>query len=219
MDDYSANGATANAAEGLAHRFVRGLRFDGLWQYAVRMASGRTSWKELPLQPNPHARACMDDPEGAWWCVRRSAAVLRGAPWRSVRLPHGLPPRPDAEEVGRVLGAMLPGWTLQSRQDIPASLEGTSHALEGGGCALVRLTLPASHRPTAYWAWVVGAEAQDRGRALLVVGPQWLPCWGCGYGARVMADANGACHVRSTEGQHLLCDGMQALLLVSPWPL
>jgi len=213
-----AKGAKANAAEGLAHRFVRGLRFDGSWQYAVRMASGRQSWRELPLTLNPGARARMDDPDGAWWCVRRCVAVLRGAPWGSVRLPPGLSPRPDAQEAGRVLGSMLPGWMPLSPQDMCASLEGASHALGWGGCALVRLKLSAAHRSAVCWAWVVGVEVQERVRALLVVGPQWPPCWGCGYGARVMADPRGACHVRGTEGQHLLCDGMQVLILAPPLP-
>jgi len=213
------NGASEDAdLGGLTHRFLHGLRFDGLWQYPVQLASGHLSWRELPLEPVSRRQAPMGDPEGIWSCVRRCVAALRRATWKSVHLPHHLPPRPDSEGVAQVLLSMLPGWAVQQPQDEPASMVSVCHALERGGCALLRMRLLSAYQPAVCWAWVVGAEMQKHVCALLVVGPQLAPCWVCGYGARVTVGARGVCHVRCTDGRHLRCDGMEVLILAPEPP-
>ncbi len=117
-----------------------------------------------------------------------------------------------------MLPSILPGWVVQQQQEVPASMVNASHALEHGGCALLRMTLLSAHQPTTCWAWVVGVELQERVRALLVVGPQLVPCWVCGYGARVTADAQGVYHVRCTDGRYLRCDGLEVLILAPGQP-
>lgn len=40
---------TSAAGQRLVHQYMRGIRFDGLWQYQVATPSGHKRWKLLPL--------------------------------------------------------------------------------------------------------------------------------------------------------------------------
>lgn len=86
------------------------------------------------------------------------------------------------------------------------------------GCALLRMRLPSKYQPAMCWAWVVGVETQKHICALLMVGLQLRPCWGCGYGAWVTIDALGARHVRCADGWHLRCNGVDVLVLLPEPP-
>src|SRR5256885_11343432 len=52
---------TRAAGQGLVHQYMRGIRFDGLWQYQVATPSGRKRWKLLPLDAGGAQAA---DPDG-----------------------------------------------------------------------------------------------------------------------------------------------------------
>ena len=204
----------ASASEGLVHRFMPGLQFDGLWRYAVGKES-EVHWQDMPLEPGLLPRASSGDPEGAWWCVRRCVAVLGRQPWRAVHPPHRLLPHPSVVEVAEVLQRLLPSWAVRVEPSVtPDPMEAAARALEQGGCTLVRLAAHRRRQPTGCWAWVVGVEAQARARSMLVVGPLWPAPWGCGYGARVMAEGPGGYQLRGTDGQYLQGDGMEMLTLM-----
>ncbi len=208
----------ASACEGLRHRFMPGLQFDGPWRYAVGQEP-EVHWQEMPLEPGLLSRASSGDPEGAWWCVRRCVAVLGRQTWRTVHPPQRLSARPPMEEVGEVLQRLLPQWALRVEEGAIRDLMGTaSLALERGGCALVRLALHRGRQPAGCWAWVVGTEVRAHLRSMLVVGPRWSVPWGCGYGARVMVDGQGGYQLRGTDGQYLQGTGMEMLTLMQAPP-
>jgi hypothetical protein len=203
---------------GLVHRFMPGLRFDGLWRYAVRESESTLRWDELPLESE--VSRASGDPDGAWWCVRRCVAVLGQRAWRLVLPPQALQRCPSIAQVERVLHTLLPGWDLGTEQGgALASMNAIVRALEQGGSALVRLVLQGPRRQGVCWAWVVGVEMRARApvqaqeRALLVVGAPWHAPWGCGYGARLMPGEHGAWVVRSTEGQCLACEAVEVVVL------
>ncbi|CAC9688171.1 Uncharacterised protein [Delftia tsuruhatensis] len=66
------------------HRFTPGLRFDRFWQYQTLTTTGAAHWSQLPLAPGPHDAL---DPNGAWWCSRRCAAVLLRRRWQAMHMP------------------------------------------------------------------------------------------------------------------------------------
>jgi putative phage-type endonuclease len=196
---------------GVVHRFMPGLRFDTLWQYQVESASKGIVWEKLPLELDSTATY---DPEGIWWCVRQCAAVVECVPWRSVRLPKKLALHPSPKEVAQVLRKALPNRTLQTELGpMHTSLESISQVLSRRGCALVRLELLHKKQPTMHWVWVVGTEVQTDFQELLVVGPDWLAPWGCGFGARVQMKSTGTCQLRSTDGVQLqgVCNALMIL--------
>lgn len=132
------------------HRFLPGLRFHSFWYYQTRGTTGRLRWARLPMVSDACAMA---DPDGAWWCAQRCAAVLARRPWRSLPLPSGLPAQPGAEEVAREMQQWLPDLSVAT-----ATVERCTHALERGGSALLQLHAWNRATPAPRWAWVVGVE-------------------------------------------------------------
>lgn len=185
--------------------FMAGLRFEGLWRYAVRRTpGGRHVWQRLLCEmrevPSPPTAA---DPEGAWWCARRCAAVLGQLPWETMcKVPT---PSAAPAQLAQALGPVLPACRLQILSTCQVrALEGV---LASGGGLLVRL-----HRQGArHWVWVVGIERRGRSGSLLVVAPRWLAPWGCGYGARLWVQGTGRWTLRGTDGQRLEGLGLEAL--------
>lgn len=201
-----------DCAPGMVHRYLRGLRFEGLWRYGVLDRCRRLRWKTLPL-PSPFGREA-DDPDGAHWGVCGCVAVLGQRIWPRARSQVRLRRHPNVPEVMQALRRALPGWAPQVMHgEADVATKTICEALEQGGCALVRLKYSRGTRPVVTWAWVVGVEVGARVRALLVTGVQWPAPWGCGYGARLRALATGDWQVLGTDGQSQVCEGARIVIL------
>ena len=207
---------TSAAGQGLVHQYMRGIRFDGLWQYQVATPSGRKCWKLLPLDAG-EAQAV--DPDGLGWCLTRCAAAMAQRPMqkdpRHTRIPTSSDSAPEWEalfpesEIGRFIGTDK------------ASMAGLAAVMERGGCALLKLALRRrplhSGKDAASWVWVVGVElqswssgpqgncfpAQPKVRAALVVSPSLSAPWASGFGARVSWEEAGPCVLGSVDGLRL----------------
>lgn len=213
----------------LAHRYVHGLRLDGIWEYRVRTAAGTWRWKALPLL---EAKASLDDPDGAWWCVRRCAALMAQQGLHAIRLPTRRAPAPETTEVVQVLQAMLPRCKVHQLDiDVENPIVDLAQVLEGRGCALLRLDrgAGANGASTACWLWMVGIETRYQvllsgqrlpsteglRHALLVVGPRWPAPWGSGFGAKVLPLEDGSWRFSSVDGE-VLRGRLKALSVVRP---
>lgn len=215
------------SAEGLVHHYMRGIRFDGLWEYQVKNASGRLRWSHLPMDD---ADTNSVDPEGLGWCLSRCLSVLSQQPFQIVSF-----------EVSRLLA--LKGeaaeWNLliygrSIRYAKMAQDNGIGYLatlLTKGGCALLKLELMRKRRQQATivsaWMWMIGLEqigipqdshvttvVTDRdARAVLLVGLKVAAPWASGYGARLSRTADGGWVLRSTDGhsQHVRCIAMVSI--------
>ena len=207
---------TSAAGQGLVHQYMRGIRFDGLWQYQVATPSGRKRWKLLPLDAGEAQAA---DPDGLRWCLTRCAAVMAQRPMQKDPNHAYVPTSSDNAtewealfpecEVGRFSGMDK------------TSMAGLSAVMERGGCALLKLALRRrplhSGKDAASWVWVVGVELQSwssgpqgncfpakpKVRAALVVSPSLSAPWASGFGARVSWEEAGPCVLGSVDGQRL----------------
>lgn len=215
----------------ITHHFTPGLHFAARWKYAARAPSGRACWSRLPLGQPDAGRA---DPHGAWWCVRRCAAVLRREMWQSVDLPPGMPLRPGPEDVALALHALMPRWQVQLSAGAGAGhspLQSCTRALLAGGGAVLQLQSEALHRcpQSTFWAWVIGVEMHQRMLpapvkpwpscraprpvALLAIPFGWSMPWACGYAARVQVNRDGHCDVDGIDGQWRECRCLAAITL------
>lgn len=207
---------TSAAGQRLVHQYMRGIRFDGLWQYQVATPSGRKRWKLLPLDTGDIQAA---DPDGLRWCLTRCAAVMAQRSMQKdpshTRIPTSLDSAPEWEalfpecEVGRFIGMDK------------TSMASLAAVMERGGYALLKLAL--RRRPlhggkdAASWVWVVGMElhswssgphgncfpAKPKVRAALVVSQTLSAPWASGFGARVSWEEAGPCVLCSVDGQRL----------------
>ena len=206
----------------LQHRYMRGLRFDGLWEHPVKTPAGRWRWKALPLLEAPSASAEHQDPEGVWWCISRCIAFMAQRDLKAFKLPKGRrterSPRLATEEVVHVLQEGLLGHAVQVLE-IGAADAVTDLATvpNDHGSALLRLERTVGGRggASACWIWMVGVEtlhqdlAEDRTpsdtaglfNALLVVGSRWPAPWGCGFGAKVLCQEGGSWKLSSVDGE------------------
>ena len=167
----------------LAHRYMDGLRFDGVWSYLAKGRAGAWRWKALPLpimpaMPEaPSARGRLGDPQGAWWCARQCAAVMSPSavpPQSLVKTPM---PHPEPAALAQALQARLPNCSVQIHEcgkaanqsmDIAADM---AQVLQAGGCALLRLESVDrkvernGSVPVVRWTWLVGLETLHQTRA------------------------------------------------------
>ena len=168
----------------LEHRYMDGLRFDGLWSYLKRNSTGAWRWKVLPMPEAPSAWVRLGDPQGAWWCARQCAAVMNPSalPPQSLvkaRVPHSREPEPAA--LVQALQAFLPncavqmhgcGDTANQAMNIAVNMAADmAQVLQAGGCALLRLESVDrkvernGNTPAVRWAWLVGMETWHQTRA------------------------------------------------------
>lgn len=161
----------------LEHRYMEGLRFDGVWSYLARNSAGAWRWKVLPLPEAPSAWVRLGDPQGAWWCARQCAAVMNPSalPPQSrvkARVPHPRAPKPAA--LVQALQALLPDCSVQMHgcsdtanqaMDIAVNMAADmAQVLQAGGCALLRLASldrkveRNGSAASVRWAWMVGTE-------------------------------------------------------------
>jgi hypothetical protein len=207
---------TSAAGQGLVHQYMRGIRFDGLWQYQVATPSGRKRWKLLPLDAGGTQAA---DPDGLRWCLTRCAAAMAQRPMQKDPDHAYIPTSSDNanewealfpdSEIGRFSGTDK------------TSMAGLAAVMERGGCALLKLALRRrplhSGKDAASWVWVVGVELQSwssgphgncspakpKVRAALVVSPSLSAPWASGFGARVSWEEAGPCVLGSVDGLRL----------------
>ena len=155
----------------LEHRYMDGLRFDGVWTYLARNRVGAWRWKALPLPEAPSAWIRRRDPQGAWWCVRQCAAVMNPSAVPPRSLVNTPIPHPDPVSLAQALQTLLPDCSIQVREyadavnqtmDIAATVATEmTRVLQAGGCALLRLEGGANtdRSPRVRWVWMVGIEA------------------------------------------------------------
>lgn len=203
----------------LEQRYLQGLRFAGTWEYPVALPSGRRRWQTLPLLEASPARTADPDPQGAWWCIRRCAAVMGQQSWRLLRTAKQCSPQPEAAQVVQALQELLPNCLVHA-PSFPSELPMAHIArlLHHGGCALLQLGfMPRiGNTATVYWAWVVGVETcrvvapsedqiitTETLQALLVVGQRWSAPWGSGFGAKLQRGNIERCMLCSVDGQRL----------------
>ena len=164
----------------LEHRYMYGLRFDGLWSYLARNSAGAWRWKALPLPEASSARVRLGDPQGAWWCARQCAAVMNPSalPPQSLvkaRVPHPREPEPAA--LAQALQAFFPDCSVQMHEcgdtanQAMETAADMAQVLLAGGCALLRLESldrkaeRNGNAASVRWAWMVGMETWHQTRA------------------------------------------------------
>lgn len=217
----------------LEHRYLQGLRFAGAWAYPMTLPSGRRRWQTLPLLEPSSVRTADHDPQGAWWCVRRCAAVMGQRSLRSLRAVQQWSPAPEAAQVAQALQELLPSCLVYPSHlfsELP--MAHIARLLDNGGCALLRLAfMPyAGNTAKVYWAWVVGVETccfvtrgeapaitKETLQALLLVGQRWAAPWGSGFGAKLQRAGTERCMLCSVDGQRLQ-GSCTAVVVVTPVP-
>lgn len=215
------------SAQGLVHHFMRGIRFDGLWEYQVKNASGRLRWRRLPMDEGDVERT---DSDGLEWCLRKCIAV---AAQQSVQ---------KIEDVEVLLAHVIDmgDWksicagyqVLHIKRSDEVTMNSVARLLEEGGYVLLKIeSRGKKHQPTnvaATWVWVVGVELQITRqdlsmtdvtsscvvRALLILWKKNSAPWGGGYGARLSLPKEQECLIRSTDGHWLQGKCIEALFLV-----
>lgn len=204
-----------NPEQGLVHRYMRGVRFDGPWEYRVVSPSGRKRWR--CMFPDS-VRYVATDEEGLGWCLRRCAAVMMQRPLHVIPASQLLTATSDdpIDWMG-----LFEGRKIQfSNANLQTSMNSLGAVVERGGCALLKLVLHCrqlgSVVDVACWVWVVGVEMPPPGaadgnsqlqnhcvKAVLVVNQTWGVPWASGFGARLSWDALGQCVLCSVDGQRL----------------
>ena len=211
--------------QGLVHRYMRGVRFDGPWEYRVVSPSGRKRWS--CMFPDS-ARYVATDQEGLGWCLRRCAAVMTQRPLHAIPASQLLTAASDDPIDWREL---FEGLKVQSfNTNMRASMNSLATVVERGGCALLKLVLHCrqlgSEEYATCWVWVIGVEMTPSGaaggnsplehhtvKAALVVNQTWGVPWGSGFGARVSWDALGQCVLCSVDGQRLKGSCVQCVVI------
>lgn len=210
--------------QGLVHRYMRGVRFDGPWEYRVVSTSGRKRWSCMFPDSVRHVAT---DQEGLGWCLRRSAAVMMQRPLRAIPASQSLTATSDdpIDWMGLFEGLKV----LSSNAKMHTSMNFLGAIVERGGCALLKLMLHRRHLGSigdvACWVWVVGVEMMPPGaadgnsqpqhcvKAALVVNQTWGVPWASGFGARVSWDALGQCVLCSVDGQRLQGSCVQCVVM------
>lgn len=231
------------APPSVAHRFVPGLRFEDVLTYRAGAQADQAGWAPLPLDPET-PEDFIDD--GAWWCVRRCAAVLLRRPWKDlqlqphwpVRSPTQRPLMPVAGDVARTLWSLMPGWDVVCCHADTAldPVAACGPALLAGGSALLLLQSQEvdERSPSRFWAWVVGLEMpggvawapgrsasaggpQAQVRALLTIPFGWPMPSSCGYAARVQRNKEGLCDVGGISGRWHMSRCQAVITLAEPF--
>lgn len=196
---------------GVQQYYMHGLCFDSLWKYQTRSRTGRKSWARLDLGPDAYPWAKRDDPEGAGWCVRCCASVLRQRPVPLTHMQHWPIPTGEPASVVAALHALLPWFKIDLQ--LGASHDFVNEAantIGAGGGVLARLERHHELRQIPpCWVWVVGMEVKpaslsasnDPPVSMLLVGRELSPPWASGYGAKAVSLDSQAWIVRSVDGQ------------------
>lgn len=202
-------GADSPASFQLQHRYMAGLRFNGIWDSQVRARAGQWRWKALDLWEPSSRETRQFDPQGAWWCVRQCSALMAQRSRTSPQLPKLRSPCPEPSEM---LQALLPICNVRELNTNDAEgppgrfIDELVSTIEKQGCALPRFEAAAkpSVASRVRWVWMVGTEARVEDNslsALLLVGPHWPAPWGSGFGARVLAQVDGRWKICSVDGK------------------
>lgn len=215
------------SAQRLVHRYMPGIRFDGLWEYQVANSSGELRWSFLPMDEGDAGR---DDPDGLGWCLCKCIAVTTQRPLLKV------------VDVERLLAHLMDmgDWkatqagyeVVHVKKSAEITMDSVARLLEEGGCVLMKIEKRGKKRQPekveATWVWVVGVEFQIAPqdplpkdgtvnsvvRSLLTVWKTNAPPWASGYGARLSLLKEEECLMSSTDGHWLQGRCMEALFLV-----
>jgi len=193
----------------LQHRYMAGLRFNGIWEYQVQAQAGQWRWKALDLGEQPPSGTRELDPQGAWWCVRQCSALMGQRSRASLQIPKPRSPCPEPSEMLQALPPSCKARELNT-EDAEGALgryiDDLVATIEKQGCALLRFeaTARASEPSRVRWVWMVGTEARvgdNRLSALLVVGPRWPAPWGSGFGAKAQPLPDASWKICSVDGE------------------
>lgn len=144
------------SAQGLVHHFMRGIRFDGLWEYQVKNASGRLRWRRLPMDEGDVGRT---DSDGLEWCLRKCIAVAAQQSVQKIEvlLAHVI-------DMGDWKSICAGYQVLHIKRSGEVTMNSVARLLEEGGYVLLKIeSRGKKHQPTnvaATWVWVVGVELQ-----------------------------------------------------------
>lgn len=213
----------ARASFQLQHRYMAGLRFNGIWQYQVQTRAGQWRWRAIDLW-EPFSNETRElDPQGAWWCVRQRSAFM-GRRSRANHQPHKqLPPCPNLNEMLQVMPICCKVWELNAEYmegTLCSYIDDLVATIERQGCALLRFEATASTSEPSHvrWVWMVGAETRlsdNSLSALLVVGPHWSAPWGSGFGAKAQPLPGGSWRICSVDGE-VMRGRLTAAITVEP---
>jgi len=201
--------ADSAASFQLQHRYMAGLRFNGIWEYQVQARAGQWRWKAMDLW-EPSSRETREfDPQGAWWCVRQCCALVGQRSRASPQIPKPRSPCPEPSEMLQALPPSCKARELNT-EDAEGALgryiDDLVATIEKQGCALLRFeaTARASEPSRVRWVWMVGTEARvgdNSLSALLVVGPRWPAPWGSGFGAKAQPLPDASWKICSVDGE------------------
>lgn len=177
---------------GLQHSFVHGIRFDTEVEYRVQGRWG-SRYRTLPLQLPVRLAAAgpVDLVEGGLLSAMQCTALVCQKPFSQVLqwfMAQGLT---DVGKLSRIPcpqgdGTYVQFEAIRTGQMKAAAALGLQSICEGDIC-MVQL----ASRHGSRWATVVGVEWTARGempsqaRALLLLNPQAMEPWACGYNARL----------------------------------
>ena len=187
----------------LEHRYMYGLRFDGLWSYLARNSAGAWRWKALPLPEASSARVRLGDPQGAWWCARQCAAVMN---------PSALPPQSLVKAQVLLAG----GCALLRLESLDRKAERNGNAASVRWAWMVGMETWHQTRADRPMQGSIDSTGTDSTvHALLVVGPHWPALWGSCFGAKVRAQTGGSWRLASTDGEVMHCK-VTACIAIQP---
>lgn len=207
----------------LQHRYMAGLRFNGIWEYQAQTRAGQWRWRAINLWEPSSKETKELDPQGAWWCLRQSS-VLMGRRSRAIQQPHKqLPPCPNLKEMLQAMPISCNVRELDAEHGegtLCSAIDDLVATIEKQGCALLRFEVAASTSVPSrmQWVWMVGAETRvgDNGMsALLVVGPHWSAPWGSGFGAKAQPLPGGNWRICSVDGE-VMRGRLTAAITVEP---
>lgn len=202
-------GADPAASFQLQHRYMAGLRFNGIWESQIRARAGHWRWKAMDLW-EPSSRETREfDPQGAWWCVRQCSALMGRRSLASPQLSKLRSPCPEPSEMLQALPTSCKARELDTKDaegTLGSYVDDLVATIEKQGCALLRFeaTARAPEPSRVRWVWMVGTEARVEDNsfsALLVVGPHWPAPWGSGFGAKAQRLPDTSWKICSVDGE------------------
>lgn len=207
----------------LQHRYMAGLRFNGIWEYQAQTRAGQWRWRAMDLSEPSSNQTRQLDPQGARWCVRQCSALM-GRRSRASQQPHKqLPPCPDLNEMLQAMPLSCKARELDAEHaegTLCGAIDDLVATIEKQGCALLRFeaTASTSEPSRVQWVWMVGAETRvgdNSLSALLVVGPHWSAPWGSGFGAKAQPLPGGSWRICSVDGE-VMRGRLTAAITVEP---
>jgi len=202
---------------GIQHSFVRGIRFDTDVEYRVRSRSG-SRYCMLPLKL-PVRLALAGSADGSLLSAIQCTALVCQKPFSQVLRWYFAQGLTELDSLSATENLQFDGHDVQFEairsSQVKTAAELALQSIWEGDICMVQL----ASRHGSRWATVVGVEWTARGavsgqaRALLLLDPQAMEPWACGYNARlelwhepkratgVGADAQATAKLRHLSGE------------------